>query len=173
MTRLALYAATVALCGCTASVTTTKEDSFGGKFQTPIGWDIENGPGKRAVLKQPNGAGTVRLLEFPQGMSCNNALLENRQGLDGVRTWKQNGDRATVVVAGVNDGPTIGSALCEITQAATFVITVTAPKPVWLESKDDLYRIAESYRRHDKPVFDATPLRRVNPDGTIIKPKDD
>jgi len=173
MTRLALFAATVVLCGCTASVTTTQKDSFGGEFQTPIGWTIENGPGKLAVLKQPRGAGTVRLLEFPQGTTCDNALRENRQGLNGVRPWKQNGDRATVVVAGVNDGPTIGSALCEITAAGTFVVTVTAPKVVWLEIKKDLYSIAESYRRNDKRVFDATPLRRVNPDGTISKPKDD
>ena len=173
MTRLPTALAAAALCGCTAYVTTTKEDTFGGKFQTPIGWNIESGPGKSAILKQPNGAGTVVLHEFPQGASCDTALRETRQSLNGVRPWKQNGDRATVVVAGINDGPVLGAALCEIAAGGTFVVSVAAPKSVWLDGKEDLYKIAESYRRNDKLVFNAAPLRRVNPDGTIVKPKDD
>jgi hypothetical protein len=173
MTRLSTALAAAVFCGCTASVTTTKADSFGGKFQTPIGWTIESGPGRSAILKQPNGAGTVILHEFPQGTSCDTALRETRQSLSGVRPWKQSGGQATVVVAGINEGPVLGAALCEITAAGTFAVSVSAPKSVWIDVKDDLYKVAESYRREDKPVFNAAPLRRVNPDGTIIKPKDD
>jgi len=173
MARLYLTVAVVALCGCTASITTTREDAFGGKFQTPFGWTIESGPGKSSTLKQPKGAGTVSVHEFPQTASCENALGESRLKLNGRRPWKQQGDRATVVVAGINEGSILGVAMCEIAPTGTFVVALSAPKTVWVEMKADLYSVADSYRRSDKRVFNVAPLSRVNPDGTITKPKDD
>lgn len=173
MTRLLLAVAFVALCGCTASITTTREDAFGGKYQTPFGWTIESGPGKSSVLKQSNGAGALAVHEFPPATFCENALRESRLNLNGIRPWKQQGDRATVVVAGINEGAVLGAAMCEIAPSGTFVIAMSAPKSVWMEMKADLYKVADSYRRNDKPVFNPAPLSRVNPDGTIIKLKDE
>lgn len=173
MLRFPFAVATLALCGCTATVTSTKEDAFGGKFQSPFGWNIESGRGKSAILKSSNGAGTVWLHQFPQGASCESALRESHLKLNGIRPWKQQEGRTSVAVAGINDGETLGAALCEFTTSGTFVVAVAAPKSVWLDSKATLYNVAESYRRNDKPVFNAAPLRRVKPDGSIEKPKDD
>lgn len=161
------------LAGCT--ITTTAEDVFGNRFQTPPFWNLTPGTATEMNLAASNGSGRIAIHAYPAGAPCETLLGRSGAKL-GVRwvdprPWH---DKDQYIAGAAYKGGS-GTAFCLLQPKEAFVVTLLAQDGFWKTHQEAMLRTAESYRRKgsDKPVFDLRPLARVKPDGTLIPRTDD
>lgn len=132
-----------------------------------------------------NGHALVFLAAFPPGPSCESLLGQSAAAvaahLPGFRLvdphiWRQQPGRpADQYVAGAAHADGVGTALCGLAPAESYVVILAARGGSWEKEQPVLYRTAQSYRRKasgDKTVFDMSPLEHPRPDGKIAPARD-